>query len=412
MTLAAQKTPMIDVSKLPVDQAISKLIGYAVMLPASDIFFTSGETTMSVSVRHLGIVYPISVVPGEAGKKFLSHVKALASMDVAEKRRPQDGRWIHKSDDGSSVDLRVNMIPTLHGEDLALRVLTRDAHLYKIADLGLHRDQMNELLGMLENPSGLILITGPTGSGKTATLYASLMHLNDGRKKINTIEDPIEYSIEGLRQSQVNPQIDLNFAALLRSVLRQSPDIIMVGEVRDAETAETAVRAANSGHLVFATIHAPIAAGAVQSMRGLGVHPHFLSTSLRGVISQRLVRTLCEQCKTSIDLAFAPHTFDDIRPWLSPEEGKVLFAPKGCAACQMMGYAGRTGVFEILRVTRRVRDLIADGRPTGEIRQAALADKMLEFRQSALLKVARGVTSTEEVFRVIPSEHLLDELNE
>ncbi len=412
MTMTGQKTPMIDVSKLPVDQAIGKLIGYAVMLPASDIFFNSGETSMQVSVRHLGIVYPISIVPGEAGRKFLSHVKALAQMDVAEKRRPQDGRWIHKSDDGSSVDLRVNMIPTLHGEDLALRVLTRDAHLYKIADLGLHRDQMNELLGMLENPSGLILITGPTGSGKTATLYASLMHLNDGRKKINTIEDPIEYSIEGLRQSQVNPQIELNFASLLRSVLRQSPDIIMVGEVRDAETAETAVRAANSGHLVFATIHAPIAAGAVQSMRGLGVHPHFLSTSLRGIISQRLVRTLCEKCKTTIDLSFAPHTFDEVRPWLSPEEGKMLYAPKGCAACQMMGYAGRSGVFEILRVTRRVRDLIADGRPTGEIRQAALADKMLEFRHSALLKVAQGVTSTEEVFRVIPSEHLLDELNE
>jgi general secretion pathway protein E len=411
MTLAS-KTPMIDVSKLPVDQAIAKLIGYAVMLPASDIFFSSGENGMSVSVRHLGMVYPISVVPSEAGKRYLSHVKALAQMDVAEKRRPQDGRWIHRSEDGTAVDMRVNMIPTLHGEDLALRVLTRDAHLYKIEDLGLYRDQMNELLGMLENPSGLILITGPTGSGKTATLYASLMRLNDGRRKINTIEDPVEYSIEGLRQSQVNPQIDLNFATLLRSVLRQSPDIIMVGEIRDPETAETAVRAANRGHLVFATIHAPIAAAAIQSMRGLGVHSHFLSTSLRGIISQRLARTLCDKCKTSFDLSFAPHTFDEVRPWLGPEEGKVLYAPKGCANCQMMGYAGRSGIFEILRVTRRVRDLIAEGASTGAIRKAAIADKMLEFRHSALLKVAQGYTSTEEVFRVIPSEHLLEEMSE
>ncbi len=164
----------------------------------------------------------------------------------------------------------------------------------------------------------------------------------------------------------------------------------MVGEIRDPETAETAVRAANSGHLVFATIHAPIAAGAVQSMRGLGVHPHFLSTCLRGIISQRLVRTLCPNCKTSFDLSFAPHTFDDVRPWLGPDEGKVLYAPKGCPACQMQGYAGRTGVFEVLRITRSLRDLIADGRTTREIRETAMAEKMLEFRQSALLKVAQG----------------------
>jgi type II secretory ATPase GspE/PulE/Tfp pilus assembly ATPase PilB-like protein len=354
------------------------------------------------------MVYPIAVVPGETGKKFLSHVKALASMDVAEKRRPQDGRWIHKSEDGGNVDLRVNMIPTMYGEDLALRVLSRNMSLYKIDDLGLNRDQMNELVGMLDSPSGLILITGPTGSGKTATLYASLMRLNDGRRKINTIEDPIEYAIEGMRQSQVNTQIELTFATLLRSVLRQSPDVVMVGEIRDAETAETAVRAANSGHLVFATIHAPVAAGAVQSMRGLGVHPHFLSTSLIGVVSQRLVRTLCNQCKTSFDLGIAPHTFDEVRQYLGPDEGKVLYGPKGCPACQMMGYGGRTGVFEIMRVTRRIRDLIAENRPTKEIRDAALADKMLEFRQSALLKVARGITSIEEVFRVIPTEHLLE----
>jgi general secretion pathway protein E len=401
--------PLMDVSKLPVEQAVTKLVGYAVTLPASDIFFTSNHDSLTIGVRHLGIVQPLSSVSVETGKRYISHIKALAGMDVSEKRRPQDGRWIHKSEDGGTVDLRVNMIPTLHGEDIALRVLTRNASLYQLPDLGLVRDQMNSLLDMLDRPSGLILITGPTGSGKTATLYASLQRLNDGRRKINTIEDPIEYSIDGVRQSQVNNQVDLGFSALLKGVLRQSPDVIMIGEIRDTETADTAVRAANSGHLVLATIHAPIAAGAVQSMRGLGVHPHFLSTALRGVISQRLVRTLCEECKTTFDLSIAPHTFDEVRPWLNPNEGHSLCAPKGCAVCQMTGYAGRTGLFEIMRVNQSVRELIAEGRPTQAIRDAAVADKMLEFRQTALLKVAQGLTSTEEVFRVIPTEHLLQE---
>lgn len=403
------KTPLLDLSKLPVEQGVAKIISYSVLLPASDIFFASDENHLSISVRHLGILSPLAVVSAEAGKRYLSHVKALAGMDLSEKRRPQDGRWIYKPEDGQPVDLRINMIPTMYGEDLAIRVLSRNMQLFKIAELGLTRDQLNEFLGMLDSPGGLILITGPTGSGKTATLYAALMRLNDGRRKINTIEDPIEYAIEGVRQSQIHTQVDLGFATMLRGVLRQSPDVIMVGEIRDAETAETTVRAANSGQLVFATIHAPVAAGAIQSMRGLGVHPHFLSTSLRGVLSQRLVRTLCEHCKQSFDLSSAPHTFDEVRPWLGPEEGKVLFAPKGCPACQMMGYNNRTGIFEIMRINNRLRDLIAEARPTKQIREAAAAEKMLEFRQAALLKVAQGITSTEEVFRVIPTEHLLEE---
>jgi type II secretory ATPase GspE/PulE/Tfp pilus assembly ATPase PilB-like protein len=240
-------------------------------------------------------------------------------------------------------------------------------------------------------------------------MYASLVRMNDGKRRINTIEDPVEFALEGIRQSQINPQIELGFSALLRNVLRQSPDVVMIGEIRDHETAETAVRAANSGHLVLATIHAPIAVGAVQSMRGLGVHPHFLATSLLGILSQRLVRTLCPQCKTDFDLSMAPGTFDEVKPWLGPEEGKKLFAAKGCPMCQNQGYASRTGVFEIVRMTRKLRDLISDGRPTAEIRDAAMSERMMNFRQAALLKVAQGLTSTEEVLRVIPSEHLLAE---
>jgi type II secretory ATPase GspE/PulE/Tfp pilus assembly ATPase PilB-like protein len=254
-----------------------------------------------------------------------------------------------------------------------------------------------------------VLITGPTGSGKTGTLYASLIKLNDGRRKINTIEDPIEYSIDGLRQSQVNSAIDLGFAELLRSVLRQSPDVIMIGEIRDEETARTAVHAANSGMLVFATLHAPSAAGAVQSMRSLGAHSHFLAQSLRGVVAQRLVRTLCPKCKTSFDLSDAPHTFDEVRPWLAADEGKALFAARGCEACNMSGYSARTGVFEVMPVDKHLRALIADGATTAQLREKAVEQKVMKFKQSAMMKVARGETSTEEVFRVIPSEHLLVE---
>jgi type II secretory ATPase GspE/PulE/Tfp pilus assembly ATPase PilB-like protein len=260
---------------------------------------------------------------------------------------------------------------------------------------------------MISSPSGLILITGPTGSGKTATLYASLMRLNDGKRKINTIEDPIEYAIDGLRQSQVNPIISLTFAELLRAVLRQSPDVIMIGEVRDEETAKTAVHAANSGILVFATLHAPSSTQAVASMRALGAQPHFLANSLRGVVSQRLVRTLCPKCKVAFDLSDAPHTFDDVKPWLGPDEGKALYAAKGCEACSMSGYAGRSAIFEMLPVTRAIRNLIADGAPNREIRAKAIEEKMAEFRQTAMLKVARGETSMEEIFRVIPTEHLV-----
>lgn len=406
---ATIRTPSMDVTRLPPEAAVGRLIGYAVMLPASDVFFNTNERDVTVSVRQMGIVHQIAAMTPDQGRRLISHIKALAGMDVNEHRRPLDGRWIHKGDDGTTVDLRINQIPTLYGADLALRILSRDRNLFTLDRLGMEPQQRQTLDGLLESPSGLILVTGPTGSGKTATLYACLMKLNDGRKKINTIEDPVEFAIEGLRQSQVHPQIDVGWAELLKNVLRQSPDVIMIGEVRDPETADTAVRAANSGHLVFATIHAPVAAGAVQSMRSLGVHPHFLSTALRGVISQRLVRTLCPECRVSFDLSYAPHTFDEVRPWLGPNEGNVLYAPKGCPACQMVGYNGRTGVFEVMPITRPLRQLIGDGAPTREIRKQALNEKMLEFRQSALLKVAQGITSTEEVFRVIPSEHLLED---
>lgn len=266
---------MIDVTKFPTDKQVDALIDHAAGMGASDLFFVTNDQHVAVLVRHLGMIKPISVVPAEAGRRAMAHIKALAGMDISEKRRPADGRWIFERVDGNTVDLRINVIPTVYGEDFALRILARGSTLFQIDHLGMTPQQAQTYRTMVESPSGLILIVGPTGSGKTATLYSSLIKLNDGTRKINTIEDPVEYTISGLRQSQVNPLIHLGFSELLRSVLRQSPDVIMVGEIRDAETAQTAVHAGNSGMLVLATIHAAAAAGAVQSMRSLGVHSHF-----------------------------------------------------------------------------------------------------------------------------------------
>jgi type II secretory ATPase GspE/PulE/Tfp pilus assembly ATPase PilB-like protein len=247
----------------------------------------------------------------------------------------------------------------------------------------------------------------PTGSGKTTTLYACLRYVNAGKRKINTIEDPIEHEIEGVRQSQINPRIGIGFPELLRGVLRQDPDVILLGEVRDPVTADTAVHAANSGHLVLATLHAPVAAGAVQSMKGWGVNPHLLGHSLLGVVAQRLVRKLCPQCRASFPLpADAPDPFEEVRSWLGPEEDHSLIAAHGCPACLNNGYSDREGVFEILPMSRAIRRLILEGKPPLQLREQARREGMIELRQAALLKVARGETTAEEVIRDVPSEYL------
>jgi type II secretory ATPase GspE/PulE/Tfp pilus assembly ATPase PilB-like protein len=399
-------TLQISVEDLPPEEAVSDLIEHAANLGVSDLFFAAHERHAMVSVRHLGVLRPLTHLPEDLGRRCMSHIKVLADLDLAERRRPQDGRWIHERPGGDKLDLRVSIIPTLYGEDITLRLLDRSTRLLSLDKLGLHRRDSQLLLSMLHCPSGLILVSGPTGSGKTTTLYACLNHLNNGLRKINTIEDPVEYAIGGIRQSQVNPKVAVGFVDLLRSVLRQAPDVIMVGEVRDPETAATAVLAANSGHLVLATLHAPTAPAAVQSMYNLGVHPHHLAGGLLGVITQRLVRTLCPHCRQQFDLSDAPHTFDEVRAFLEPGDGFRMFGPKGCMECRMLGYAGRTGVFEVLKVGPALRRLVLDRAPTPVLHQQAVADGMVECRLSAMIKVARGETSVEEVFRAIPPEYL------
>jgi general secretion pathway protein E len=426
-----------DIAGLRPESAVAALVDHAVRLGASDLFFSYNDNHVAASVRHLGIVRLVTILTTDHGRRCTSYIKAMAGMDLAEQRRPLDGRWVRDDDDslpaerdrdldddddedddhqpartvppGSGVgrvDLRVSTIPTLHGEDMAIRLLVSTPQVTALDQLGMSRRELNLLTAMLDTPGGLILVSGPTGSGKTTTLYACLRHLNNGQRKIHTIEDPIEYAVGGLRQSQINLKADVGFPELLRSVLRQSPDVILIGEIRDAITAEIAIRAANSGHLVLASVHAPSASGAVQSLLGLGANAHFVSSSLQGVIAQRLVRTLCARCKVAFELDDAPRTFDEVRDWLEPGEGHGLHGARGCRDCLHTGYSGRTGVFEVLRFTRELRPLIAERRPTGELRQQAVQAGLLDLRRAALLKIARGQTSVEEVLRAIPPEDL------
>jgi type II secretory ATPase GspE/PulE/Tfp pilus assembly ATPase PilB-like protein len=396
----------ISVNNLEPDAAMSRLVDHAAKMGVSDVFFGWNEDHMNVSGRHLGVLRLLTIMPAEFGQRCLAHLKAEAGMDVFERRRPQDGRWFLRRAGDDSIDVRVNTIPTLYGEDCSLRLLVRKSKLLSLTNLGLLPRDYNQLLSMLGSPSGLLLVTGPTGAGKTTTLYACLAQLNNGERKINTIEDPIEYAVAGIRQSQVNPKVDVGFPELLRSVLRQAPDVVMVGEIRDPVSAETAVRAANSGHLVLATLHSPTAASAIQSMLSLGVHPHFLAGSLLGVVAQRLIRSLCPQCRVAYELADPGQTFADVVPWLEAGQGTALYGPKGCPACGGVGYAGLTGLFEVIVVTRGLRHRIAERQATQEIRQKAIEDGMIELRHSALLKVAQGTTAIEEVFRTVPSEFL------
>ena len=398
---------LVDVSKLPVERQFGTFVARAVEMNASDLFISSAEQHVLVQVRHLGVIRVIGALTADEGKRLIAYVRNGSGADVNERRKPADGRWIYRPDDvADDVDMRINFLPTMYGDDVAIRLLIRSNAVRDLANLGMTAEQYGQFTPMIDSPSGLLLITGPTGSGKTATLYAALRHLNDGRRKIHTIEDPVEYAVEGLHQSQVNPAIDLGFAELLRACMRQSPDVIMIGEIRDEETARIAVRGANSGILVLATLHAPDAASAIQSMRAFGVPNHFLAAGLRGIVSQRLIRTLDPDSRLAFDVSDAPQTFDDVQHLLGPDEGKVLYASVPTAANHMTGYTGRSGVFEVMPMTRPLRAHIAEGATIETIRNQARTDGMLMFRMAGLLSVARGVTSAEELFRVIPSEHL------
>ena len=299
-------------------------------------------------------------------------------------------------------------MPTLHGEDISCRILDRQRGLIRLDELSVSQQAYHELMSLLKHPSGLILVSGPTGSGKTTTLYSCLQELNNGERKINTLEDPIEYVLDGIRQSQVNTKVGVDFPELLAACLRQAPDVIMIGEIRDAKTAKIAVRAANSGHLVLATLHAPVAASAAYNLLSYGVNPHFLASSLLGIISQRLLRRLCCSCKVSIDVSDHPTLFQDVRSLLPPDAGKEMYAPGKCEQCYEQGYDGLLGVCEVLGMNDEIRKLMVKGESMKSLHEAAVRNGMLELRRSALLEIAVGSTTTEEMFRCIPFEFFDD----
>ena len=386
-------------------QVLAGIIERAADLQVSDLFLLAEETGIRVAFRRMGGIETVAALPLETGRSVITLLKAEAGIDLGDRRRPHEGRRIQAVGD-RVIDLRINIIPTLYGEDVTARLLDRKFGLRTLEQIGLTRIELNKMQAMLNNPSGLILVTGPTGTGKTTTLYAAVQYLNDGTRKINTLEDPVEYAVAGLRQSQANTKIGLDFPELLRNVLRQSADVIMIGEIRDEETAATAVRAANSGTVVLSTLHSPVAAGAVQSMAALGVNRYFLSNCLLGVVAQRLVRTLCPKCRVAYDISESPDTFSDIQSFLEPGFGTYIFGPGSCEACLQQGYSGRTAIVELMVFNKALRQLVAKGCSSEELQTFAVQQGMLEFRRSAMVKVAMGVTSTEEILRELPTDQL------
>ncbi len=396
---------LLDLTKVSAEEGVNRIIDRALELRASDIFLATNEQHVAVHVRLRGQVEQLVVLDSEQGKRYIARIRHQAGMDVSDYRKPHDGRWIYEGEDHHTVDLRINVVPTLHGDDMAIRLLDRDTDLLSLDRIGMSARQMDVYRPLLDHPGGMVLLTGPTGSGKTVTMYASLGHLNDGRRKIHTIEDPIEYAIDGLRQSAVNGAIELTAPELLRGVLRQSPDVVMVGEIRDPQTAHTATWAATTGTMVLSTIHAVGAAGAAQSLRGFGITNPFIAGSLRATLSQRLIRTICPACQEHCEAGHDAQTtkmLEEIKAFFPSANMSARFKARGCEHCQHTGYAGCTAVYEVMVVSDSIRDLILDGATTRQIQHRAIEEGMLTLRQAALLKVAQGRTTMEEVRRAVP----------
>ena len=386
----------------PIIRLVNSLFYQAVKERASDIHIEPFETDLLVRFRIDGILYDTLSPPKRVQPLLVSRVKILAGLIIAEKRLPQDGR-IRLKVAGRDIDIRVSVVPTAFGERVVLRLLDRSAVLLGLEELGLAARNL-ELLGRLVHQShGILLVTGPTGSGKTTTLYAALSKINTSDKNIITIEDPIEYQLRGIGQMQVNPKIDLTFTSGLRSILRQDPDVMMIGEIRDVETAEIAIQAALTGHLVFSTLHTNDSFGAVTRLLDLGIEPYLVSSSVLAIMAQRLVRRVCPGCRS----AYVPVAEELRELGLSPEAHpyvRVYSAGEGCEQCRHKGYRGRTGIHELLLVDDDIRALIMRRADATTIRRCALNKGMPTLRDDGAKKVLAGVTTTEEVLRVTQEE--------
>jgi general secretion pathway protein E len=378
----------------PIIRLINALLTEAVKENASDIHIEPFENRLVVRFRCDGVLREVLEPQRVLAPLLVSRIKVMARLDIAEKRLPQDGR-ISLRVAGRAVDVRVSTLPSGNGERVVLRLLDKQAGRLDLEHLGMSSRDRDEIDDLINRPHGIILVTGPTGSGKTTTLYAALGRLNNKRRNIMTVEDPIEYYLDGIGQTQVNTKVDLSFARGLRAILRQDPDVVMVGEIRDLETAEIAVQASLTGHLVFSTLHTNSAVGAVTRLRDMGVEPFLLSSSLLGVLAQRLVRVLCDDCKEAHTAGAA----DCAALGVSPDEPPKLYRARGCAECNQLGYRGRTGIYELVVLSDEMRAKIHDGAGELELDQLARNDSP-SIRQDGWRKVLAGVTSVEEVLRV------------
>ena len=386
-------------SGAPVVRAVNDLMEKAVELRASDIHIEPFRDGLAVRMRVDGLLRATAAPAHVLPQALISRVKILAGLNIAERRLPQDGAARLRLA-RAEIDLRVATMPTQHGESAVIRLLPRDRGLLDIPKLGLAPGDEKKLRTLLDLPHGLIAVTGPTGSGKTTTLATMLTALNSPSRKILTIEDPVEYEIPGINQSQVKPAIGLTFAAAMRAFVRQDPDVIMVGEVRDAETASIAVHAALTGHLVLTTLHTETSTAAVPRLIDLGVEAFLLKSTLRAVIAQRLVRVLCDRCKTAQGLTRADLDADPRLSMLGFRTGDAIFGPKGCERCGGVGYRGRVGVFEVLDVTGEVRDLIGSHSESSALDAAAMKSGMTTMIDDAVAKCRNGTTSVAEALRV------------
>jgi general secretion pathway protein E len=379
----------------PIVRLINALLSEAIRVGASDIHIESFEKKLSVRLRVDGQLREIVQPRRELAPLLVSRIKVMAKLDIAEKRIPQDGR-ISLRLAGREVDVRVSTLPSSYGERVVMRLLDKQAGRLNMTHLGLMNNDYDRLKTLVHRPHGIILVTGPTGSGKTTTLYAALSDLNDGSKNILTAEDPIEYQLEGIGQTQVNTKVDMTFARALKAMLRQDPDVVMVGEIRDLETAEIAVQASLTGHLVLSTLHTNTAIGAVTRLKDMGIEPFLLSSSLIGVIAQRLVRTLCPHCATWHEAdAFEKNLFGNIE---HPQDLR-LPQPQGCERCGNTGFSGRTAIYEIVPVDDHMRRLIHGNAAEYEI-ESYVRQQSGSIRDDGLRKVLAGKTTIEEVLRV------------
>jgi len=384
-------------SEAPVIRLVNAIIGRVIELRASDIHLEPFDDGLHVRYRIDGVLHPGEGVPAAQGAAVSSRVKLLAHLDIAERRLPQDGR-IKTRVKGRELDLRVSTVPTVWGESVVMRVLDRASVRFGLDDMGFEPDTLARFKQLIHRPHGILLVTGPTGSGKTTTLYAALATLDAATQKIITVEDPVEYQLEGINQIQVHPQINLTFANALRSILRQDPDIIMIGEMRDGETAQIAVQSSLTGHLVLSTLHTNTAASAVVRMQDMGVERYLITSTVNGVLAQRLVRRLCPHCKTPVQPTPALLQSSGLGRFLPA--GQSMYQATGCEHCRGTGYQGRGAIHELLVVDETLRSAILQGHDAGALQALAVQGGMLTLYDDGLRKVAAGVTSLDELLRV------------